>query len=48
MQGRHLIGMGRRPGPEFKPLLDAAFEAQLDGAFSDEEGGIAWLQAHTR
>ena len=48
VQGRHLIGMGRRPGPEFKPLLDAAFEAQLDGAFSDEEGGIAWLQAHTR
>ncbi|MEO6569896.1 MAG: HD domain-containing protein, partial [Opitutaceae bacterium] len=41
--GRHLIAMGRKPGPEFKPTLDAAFEAQLDGAFSDEAGGVQWL-----
>ncbi len=47
VQGRHLVGMGMRPGPEFKPLLDAAFEAQLDGAFSDEQGGLAWLKART-
>ena len=33
-------------GPDFKPVLNAAFEAQLDGAFSDEEGGLAWLRAH--
>jgi len=44
--GRHLIAMGRRPGPGFKPVLDAAFEAQLDGAFSDEAGALAWLAAH--
>jgi tRNA nucleotidyltransferase (CCA-adding enzyme) len=43
--GRHLIALGRRPGPEFRPLLDAAFEAQLDGAFTDEAGGLAWLKA---
>ncbi len=42
--GRHLIALGRRPGPDFTPILDAAFEAQLDGAFSDEAGGIAWLR----
>ena len=41
--GRHLVAMGRRPGPEFKPILDAAFEAQLEGAFTDEAGGLAWL-----
>lgn len=41
--GRHLIELGHRPGPAFKPLLDAAFEAQLDGAFDDEAGGRAWL-----
>jgi tRNA nucleotidyltransferase (CCA-adding enzyme) len=46
VQGRHLIAMGRRPGPEFKPVLDAAFEAQLDGAFADEAGGLAWLRGH--
>jgi tRNA nucleotidyltransferase (CCA-adding enzyme) len=44
--GRHLIAMGRRPGPEFKPVLEAAFEAQLDGAFADEAGGLAWLKEH--
>jgi tRNA nucleotidyltransferase (CCA-adding enzyme) len=48
MLGRHLIGMGRSPGPEFRPLLDAAFEAQLDGAFSDEAGGLAWLRERLR
>jgi tRNA nucleotidyltransferase (CCA-adding enzyme) len=41
--GRHLLALGRKPGPDFKPLLDAAFEAQLDGAFADEAGGVAWL-----
>ncbi len=46
LQGRHLVAIGRRPGPEFKPYLDAAFEAQLDGAFGDEAGAVAWLQAH--
>jgi tRNA nucleotidyltransferase (CCA-adding enzyme) len=44
--GRHLVALGHRPGPEFKPVLDAAFEAQLDGAFGDEAGGIAWLRNH--
>jgi tRNA nucleotidyltransferase (CCA-adding enzyme) len=42
--GRHLMQLGLKPGPKFKPLLDAAFEAQLDGAFHDEAGGIVWLQ----
>lgn len=42
--GRHLIALGHRPGPHFQPILDAAFEAQLDGAFADEAGGVAWLQ----
>ena len=42
--GRHLVALGRKPGPEFKPVLDEAFEAQLDGAFADEAGGVAWLR----
>lgn len=44
LQGRHLIALGRKPGPKFKPLLDAAFEAQLDGVFVDEPSGLAWLE----
>jgi tRNA nucleotidyltransferase (CCA-adding enzyme) len=46
--GRHLVALGRRPGPGFKPILDAAFEAQLDGAFADEAGGLAWLREHLK
>ncbi len=46
--GRHLIALGRTPGPEFKPALDAAFESQLDGAFADEAGGIEWLKSYLR
>jgi tRNA nucleotidyltransferase (CCA-adding enzyme) len=44
--GRHLIELGEKPGPNFKPTIEAAFEAQLDGAFADETGGIAWLKTH--
>jgi tRNA nucleotidyltransferase (CCA-adding enzyme) len=46
LKGRHLLALGMKPGPDFKPLLDAAFEAQLDGAFSDEPSGVIWLQGH--
>ncbi|ACB73988.1 Polynucleotide adenylyltransferase region [Opitutus terrae PB90-1] len=42
--GRHLIALGYAPSPAFKPVLDAAFEAQLDGAFADEAGGLDWLR----
>lgn len=44
--GRHLIALGLKPGPPFKPIVDAAFEAQLDGAFTDEAGGTDWLRQH--
>lgn len=44
LQGRHLLALGWKPGPSFKPLLDEAFDAQLDGAFADEAGGVSWLQ----
>lgn len=48
LRGRHLIARGFSPGPAFKPILDAAFEAQLDGAFDDEPGALAWLEEHLR
>lgn len=43
--GRHLLQLGLQPGPEFKRITAAAFEAQLDGAFADEPGGTAWVRA---
>jgi tRNA nucleotidyltransferase (CCA-adding enzyme) len=42
--GRHLIKLGLKPGPAMKGILDAAFEAQLDGAFGDEDGALAWAR----
>ncbi len=44
MLGRHLVSLGLKPSPAFTPALAAAFEAQLDGAFTDEAGGVAWLR----
>jgi tRNA nucleotidyltransferase (CCA-adding enzyme) len=46
--GRHLVELGLQPGPAFKPILSAAFEAQLDGAFADEPGGRKWLAEYLR
>jgi len=43
--GRHLIASGMQPGPDFRPILDAAFEAQLDGVFVDEAGAVSWLRS---
>lgn len=42
--GRHLLALGLKPSAEFTPLLQAAFEAQLDGAFANETDGLAWLR----
>ncbi|HYC71834.1 MAG TPA: polynucleotide adenylyltransferase [Opitutaceae bacterium] len=46
--GRHLQAAGLKPGPGFKPILNAAFEAQLDGAFADEAGAVVWLENYLR
>ncbi|MBF6593961.1 MAG: CCA tRNA nucleotidyltransferase [Thermaceae bacterium] len=37
LQGRHLIEWGHQPGPEFRRLLDAAFEVQLETGETDPE-----------
>lgn len=41
VMGRHLIELGVKPGPAFKPILDACYEAQLDGKLTCLEDGIA-------
>ncbi len=47
LQGRHLIARGMQPGKRFGVLLDAAFEAQLEGQFTDETGALKWLDTQT-
>ena len=44
LMGRHLIALGFKPSGQFGPWLSAVFEAQLDGAFSDVDGAIAYFR----
>lgn len=45
VQGRDLIALGMKPGVGFGRILKAAYEAQLDGKFTDLEGGLAYVRA---
>ena len=44
VQGRDLIALGMKPSVVFGKILKAAYEAQLDGKFSDLKGGIEYVQ----
>ena len=44
VQGRDLIALGMKPGVEFGRILKAAYEAQLDGKFTDIKGGIEYVR----
>jgi hypothetical protein len=41
--------MGMRPGPQFRPMLDRAYDLQLNGALADRDAALAavrgWLPA---
>lgn len=40
LMGRHLIDLGMTPGPDFKRILDAVYELQLDGKIVSVEDAI--------
>lgn len=48
LQGRHLIELDIKPGPHFGKILDRAYEAQLDGAFDNEDDGRDYLRKLVR
>jgi hypothetical protein len=41
LTGRHLIEMGLEPGPRFREILDACYEAQLEGEVGTVEEAMA-------
>ena len=41
--GRDLIARGLKPGPDFGPILEACYEAQLSGEIADPATGAAFL-----
>jgi tRNA nucleotidyltransferase (CCA-adding enzyme) len=44
VMGRHLLELGVPPGPDMGRLLDACYEAQLDGEFTAADQGIAYAR----
>ncbi|MCU1289729.1 MAG: cca [Acidobacteria bacterium] len=40
LMGRHLIELGLKPSAQFKRILDAVYEKQLDGSISDLDAAI--------
>ncbi|MBR2838860.1 MAG: polynucleotide adenylyltransferase [Kiritimatiellae bacterium] len=48
VRGRDLVALGLKPGVEFGRLLKAAYDAQLDGAFSTTGEGVAFVRGLLR
>ncbi len=46
ISGTDLIGMGFKPGPAFKNILQELEDLQLDGAIADREAAIAYVRRH--
>ena len=46
VQGRDLIPLGVRPGPEMGRILRAAYGAQIEGEFATCAEGLEWLKSH--
>ncbi|HZY72007.1 MAG TPA: CCA tRNA nucleotidyltransferase, partial [Edaphobacter sp.] len=44
--GRDLIAAGYRPGPQFKAMLEAAEDAQLEGRAATQEDAMAFVRRH--
>jgi len=40
LMGRHLIGLGQKPGPIFSQILDSVYERQLDGEINELDAAL--------
>jgi tRNA nucleotidyltransferase (CCA-adding enzyme) len=48
LKGRHLLKLGFEPGPGLGPLLNRAFQHQLDGAFATLDEALRWARKELR
>ena len=46
LTGDDLIGLGFRPGPEFREILDAAEDAQLEGSINSHDDAMIWVRKY--
>lgn len=44
ISGKDLIGLGYRPGPQFKEILQAIQTEQLEGKLTESSQAIAWIK----
>lgn len=47
LMGRHLIGLGMKPGNEFGVVLKEAYELQLNGVLCAEDDALEWVRARS-
>lgn len=45
LKGKHLVAWGFQPGPSFGRLIALAYQAQLEGEFTDLPGALRWLRS---
>jgi poly(A) polymerase len=46
LTGDHLIGLGYRPGPEFRTILESVQSLQLEGVLTSHDQALAWVREH--
>jgi poly(A) polymerase len=46
LTGDDLIGLGFRPGPEFREILHAAEDAQLEGSIRTRDDALIWVRKY--
>ncbi|NCD31920.1 MAG: polynucleotide adenylyltransferase [Spartobacteria bacterium] len=46
--GRHLIALGYTPSSAFRPVLDAVYDAQIEGLFFTEDDGVEWVKHYLK
>lgn len=46
LNGDDLIALGLEPGPQFRQILDQAYDLQLEGQLTDRPAALAWLRQH--
>ena len=44
INGDDLIRLGLKPGPSMKPLIEEAYEQQLEGKFKDKSEALNWIK----
>jgi len=48
LQGRDLIAVGLKPGPQFGEILTASYDAQLENEITGHESALIWLNNYLK